>query len=342
MVISIRKVNLMKLDQGEIDGINEVIEKSNAATVFHTLEWNRLLIEYFNLPYTALLAYNDQTIVGMHLLYPYKDCTYRSPVIDLQSVYGGPIAIGDESAIIHKLLEESERVCAFAYFQIWSSPRIIPKPFVRLGYQVEEMFTPIMKLDGSEEEQWRQLHKDKRYKIRRAKSMGLKVEEAGFEELGAYHEMVKETLSQANISPLPLGFLQKLMMELQSSGRARLFLVRHNHELASGTIILYHKDMAYGWDIGWRREFSNLSPNDLLTWEVAKKAHQDGLKYFDLLRIEPDRLPGIAKWKAAFGCEIVPCYFLRKATAAYRLFRPIRILFTQPGRVLRKLRMSIK
>ncbi len=336
--ISIRQVDLLNLTQGEIAGINHVVEAAKPATVFHTLEWNRALIGHFHLPHVALLACRGESIMGLHLLFQHDNFTFRSPAIHLQSVYGGPLALDDDPAILRALIEGSERICRLAYFQVWTSPHMDTLPFTQCQYSVESMQTPVINLGLPEEAQWDRFHRDKRNKIRKAQKAGLEFHEAGLESLEEYHAMATETLTHGGVKPLPMAFLREALERLNPLGMARLFVVRQIHRIVSGTIILYHRDTAYGWDLGWRRDFSAISPNDFMIWEVARRASRDGLKWLDLLRIEPDRLPGIARWKETFGCEIFPCHLLRKETFALRLVKPVKIAFTEPQRLLRKLR----
>jgi hypothetical protein len=340
--ITVHRIDLLNLTQGEVAGINHVIETAKYATVFHTLEWNRLLIGYFNLPHVALLACRGESIVGLHLLFQHDNFTYRSPAIHLQSVYGGPLALDDDPAILRALIEGSERSCRLAYFKVWTSPNMDPLPFTQCQYAVEPMQTPVMNLGIPEEAQWDKLHRDKRNKIRKAQKAGLEFHETGLESLEEYYSIATETLTRGGVKPLPLAFLRAALERLKPMGMARLFIVRQTHQIISGTIILYFHDTAYGWDLGWRRDYSVISPNDFMIWEVARRASRDGLKWLDLLRIEPDRLPGIARWKATFGCEIVPCHLLRKETFILRLVKPVKIAFTQPQRVIRKFRTLVR
>ncbi|NOH01917.1 MAG: GNAT family N-acetyltransferase [Chloroflexi bacterium] len=333
-----RRVDITNLDSRDYEAINHVVNNSKNSSVFHTVEWNSLLIRRFRLPHITLLACVNGAVTGIYTFHRLQGGTYNSPAIHLQSAYGGPISLEDDPDTLMQLLQEAERVAPIAYFQLWTPPLVQELPVEQIGYAVEEMYTPIMRLDGSEEERFSRLHKDKRYKIRRAQKLGVTVEEAQKEDLPTYHNLVAETLIPAGVTPVPLDFLQAVLTELGPLGKARFFLAKFEQNVVSGTIILYHRDTAYGWDIGWRREFANLSPNDLLTWEVTERACKDGCKNFDLLRIEPDRLPGIAKWKATFGGDIVKCYLLRKATKGYRLIHPLKVLLTNPARVVRKIR----
>ncbi|MCQ3936013.1 MAG: hypothetical protein DPW18_03080 [Chloroflexi bacterium] len=336
-----RRVDITNLNSRDYEAINHVVNNSKNSSVFHTVEWNSLLIRRFRLPHITLLASVNGTVTGVYTFHKLRNGTYNSPAIHLQSAYGGPVSLEDDPDTLLLLLQEAARIVPFAYFQLWTPPLVQRAPFEQIGYSVEEMLTPIIRLDGSEEERFARLHKDKRYKIRRAQKLGVTIEEAQKEDLPAYHNLVAETLLPAGVTPVPLDFLQAVLTELGPLGKARFFLAKFEQNVVSGTVILYHRDTAYGWDIGWRREFASLSPNDILTWEIAERACKDGYKNFDLLRIEPDRLPGIAKWKATFGCDIVKCYLLKKATDGYRLFHPLRVLFTDPARAVRKIRSAL-
>jgi len=114
-------------------------------------------------------------------------------------------------------------------------------------------------------------------------------------------------------------------------------LAKYKGKFIAGTITLFYKDTAYFWDAGWHRDYGSLAPNDLLHWQVIKWANQNRYKYYDLLRLEADRLPGIARWKMKFGGDVMPCYYLSKATPGYRLRRGLKTI-TNPRRVLSKLR----
>lgn len=341
MNVQIQQVDLSNLSQSQRSDINQVLKKSDGASIFHTIEWNQLLIQWFGLELITLLAMADQQPVGLYIFQEKNDRVCWSSAIDLQSVYGGPIAINDDPVVIVELLKASEKICPASYFNIWTSPNVRPTPFKMQDYEVEEMLTGVIRLDRSEDEAWKNIHRKKRAQIRKALERGAEVEERDAESLKLYRDMVTETLSGTGIDPLPLGFYKLLMERLKSLGLSKLFYVVYDHDVISGTIILYYKDTVYGWDMGWRREFSDLSPNDLLVWNISKRARLDGYKFFDLLRVEPDRLPGIAKWKMHFGLEIIPVYGFYKETMGFRLYRAGNMLINNPTRALQKLKSHL-
>ena len=335
-MIRIRRLDLMDLCADDLAQVNEVLRRSPRATAFHTAEWNRLLIEEFGLRHVALLAADEGMPVGLYIYFRWEGNICKSPAINLQSVYGGPIAVDDSPDVIRELLDESERREPLGAFEIWTPPCVDPAPFSRQGYIARQMYTPVLDLACSEEARWARFHRNKRTTIRKAVKLGAMVSEENDGSLPEYRRMVAETLGASGIEALPLHFYENVMARLAPSGLARMFLVRVDQRPVSGTIVLCFNGTVYGWDIGWHREFYRFSPNDLLVWGVSRIASREGYRRFDLLRIEPDRLPGIAKWKDSFGGEIAPCYLLQKATAGFRLFHPLQVLMTEPSRAMRK------
>jgi hypothetical protein len=109
---------------------------------------------------------------------------------------------------------------------------------------------------------------------------------------------------------------------------AKLFIAIHNGK--DITIFLFHKDTVYYWHGASFREYLSVSPNNLIQWELIKHSRQEGYKKYDLLSIEPDRLPGIANFKMRFGGETKTYYRCRWKTSFFRL--PMIVYFVKhPG-----------
>ncbi|MCK4828071.1 hypothetical protein KA005_70735 [bacterium] len=59
MKVEIESLDLNELNPKDEDSINKVLVKSPNSTVFHTVEWNRILINEFGLQNVTLLATID-------------------------------------------------------------------------------------------------------------------------------------------------------------------------------------------------------------------------------------------------------------------------------------------
>ncbi|MCL4488740.1 MAG: GNAT family N-acetyltransferase [Chloroflexi bacterium] len=337
MQTKIRRIDLMEPGQEDSQAIDQVLRRSPDSTVFHTPEWNRLLMRHFGLRNVTLLASVGQAPVGLYSYYVLDDHLCRSPAIHLQSVYGGPLSTVNRPQVVADLLKEAERLQRTALFQVWTPPNYDASVFVRLGYSIGSMCTPVLHLDASEEELWARLDRKKRGAIRRAIKHGVGIAEGDISALDEYHEMVTATLGRARIKALPKSFYAGILERLVPQGMARLVLARHAGTTIAGTFFLLFKETVSVWDMGWRRDYPPLAPNDLLNWEVIKWASQKGFKNYDFLRFDPDHLSGIALWKKTWGVELVPCYYVSKVTPGLRLLRGLKVM-TNPGRAFRKLR----
>lgn len=337
MKFEIRCVDLARLSPQHTHSINEVLMKSADATVFHTIEWNQLLTSQFALDNVTLLAFLGEKPVGLYCYYPSDGHRCLSPVVRLFTVYGGPVSASGDPQVVAALLREAEKLQPFASFQIWTAPNYDISPLAELGYSREEMYAPIVNLQATDEELWAKLHKKRRGAIRLAMKNDVRIVGGDSPSVDEYHEMMVGTLSRVQIDALPKSFYKQVLESLAPQGMARLLLAEHDGNTIAGAILLFYKDMAYDWVMGWRRDYLKVAPNDLLHWEAIKLARQEGYQYFDLLGLEPERLPEIARWKIRFGVDVLSRYYLQKATPGHQLWRVLRFI-TNPRRVVNRLR----
>ena len=338
MKVKIKHANLAELTPEDRYAINEVLRKSPNATVFHTLEWNELLIDQYGLQNVTLLATSDEKPVGLFIFY-IDGARCQSPKTEIESVYGGPIFAGTDRAVI-PLLREAERVRRIAWLDIWTPANYDISPFIKSGYTSSEMYTSILELQKPEEELWLGLDGKTRNMVRKATKNNVLVVEGDESLVGEYYQMVVSTLTRAQIEPQPESFYRRIIQDLGPKGMARLLLANHQGRFIAGAIFLFYKDIAYYWHGSSHREHLSVAPNELIQWELIKWARQNGYKYYDLVRIEPDRLPGIARFKTRLGGKTAPCYHLQKGTRRYLWMRLLRLM-RNPKRAVNKLRIFV-
>jgi len=337
MRIRIKRINLLNINSEDRRHIDHVLDHSPNATVFHTIEWNQLLIDYFGLKNVTLLAHIADNPVGLFNFYRLKDNSCWSSAVNLHSVYGGPISTNNSVPVIIALLKKAENICPFADFRIWTPPHYDISAFLHSGYTKKEMYTPIMNIQGTEEELWARMPHDKRYEIRKALKNNIRIKIGDTKALYLFCHLLEETLAKSGLTSLPEGFLIRLFEKLHPLGRAKLWIAEHDETIISSAFILYYKNTAYYWNIGWRREYGKLGPNDLMSWEIVKDASQKGCVYYDLLRLEPDRLPSIALWKKKFGGDVATCYYLSKSPFKNKIWRGTKMILADPPRAFQKI-----
>jgi hypothetical protein len=344
MSITVKHVNLFSMSAAEEQAIRQVLAESSHATVFHTIEWNRILAVQTGYEDVVLLAYKYGLPIGLYILFVLdSECCYSS-LANMNSIYGGPISIHDDPGVIFALLHAAETYKPLSAFHIWSPPRIESSMIASRGYSVREIYqTPLWHLDFSEEQLWNRLDRKKRTQIRKAIREGVSILNGDIAMLDEYNQLVFSILDGASdsrtgeaIQLVSKEFYRQVMETLCPLGMAGLFLTAYKGEYISGSIVLYFKDSVYGWSIGWRREYASLSPNDLMAWQIACHARSAGYKVFDLMVIDPVAQPGIAKWKIGFGVEVVPCHYFHKSTAANRIMRAGKLAITDFPALMRK------
>lgn len=344
MSLTIKHLSLSTLSPEDEVSIRQVLEESDRATIFHSIEWNRILSRQSGFEDIVLLAIQDEHPVGVYVFFVLDSDLCYSSLANMFSIYGGPVAVGEDVSVITALLRAAESRKPLSIFHIWSPPGGNPASITRLGYRSREMFkTPLWHLNCTEEELWSRLDKDKRTKIRKAMREGVAIVHGSKTDLDQYQMLVNSTLDGAYdprsgnpIELLGMNFYKQVMESLEPIGMARLFLATYKGEYISGSIVLYFKDTVYAWDIGWRREFANLSPNDLLAWTIASHAHAMGCRTFDLMVIDPLVQPGIAKWKMGFGVEVLPCYYHLRVPPFRRILHAGKLALTNFPELVRR------
>ena len=324
MNVTIEELDICSISPSDRVMVDQVLERAPGATVFHTIEWNEILTTEFGLQTTMLLATVGGEPAGLFTFFTDgRQC--ESPIPRFESVYGGPISTGDERTVL-ALLRQAERMNKGAHFSIWTPVHYDVSPLQRMGYTVRQDRTSILNLQGSEEALWTGLKATARNRVRKARNAKIEVVEGDVSLVPEYYEMVLDTLAtRAQIQALPERFYEHVVQHLGAKGLARFLLARQNGTYIGGAIFLCFKDTVYYWHGASRRERPAIGHNDLIFWELITWAREHGFRYFDLVRIEEDRLPGIARFKLKFGGDMVAFHNLQKATWEYRLWRVLRI-----------------
>ncbi|MFX0195698.1 MAG: lipid II:glycine glycyltransferase FemX [Candidatus Hodarchaeota archaeon] len=325
-MLEIHKLNIEELSQNEKKDMEEILAKSKDATVFHTIEWNKILTTIFKRKNITFVAKIDGKPIGFYILYESQDSgprtIYKSPETSLETVYGGPLVINgtkDEDVIKSRLIKQVEFEAKSTIVQISFPPGANTQFLRKLEYRSTPFYTSILDLARNEEELWANLHQKTRNLIRKSQRSGLEIIMDGRPYLPKYYEMVRETLGSQGVRVLPKKFYEEVIDSLEPKNMAKLVIAVYDGKAISGAIFLFYKDTVYYWHGASFRDHKSVAPNQSIQWELIKYANQNGYKKYDLLNIEPDRLPGIARFKIRFGGETKLYYRAVYKTPAYSI-----------------------
>lgn len=143
-----------------------------------------------------------------------------------------------------------------------------------------------------------------RYNIRLAQRRGVRVRQAGTEQLWIFHRMMEQTAKRAGFKPRSEQFFRNLL--LAGENEVSLLLAEREGEYLAGAIEVIQGSRAwYGYgcseDSG-RRDM----PNALLQWEMMRRAIHSGCTVYDMRGVA--RTPGgegLQRFKQSFGGQQV-------------------------------------
>ena len=327
----IEVLTFKNLTSSDIADLNEILLHSKNSTIFHTFEWSKIIAEEFGVNEKILIARVNDIPVGMYKFHCYKKykllklCT--SPVTGFETVYGGPITVNHYDYVMEDLIKKSEKLVGWPVkIGIQSPINYDIHPFVKMGYESVALYTSILKLGKSEEELWNGLRKNTRRAVRKAMKNGVNIIEGDTSSVSDYYGIVLSAFNRAGIGVLPKTFYERVIKNLKSKNMVKMLLAEYDNKIVAGTIFLCFKDMVYAWHGASDREYRNVVPNNLIKWEIIKWANENGYKHYDLVRVEPDRLPEIAAFKMGWGGDTVEFYYATKRTKVYKLLRKLKSL----------------
>jgi hypothetical protein len=296
----------LKIEIGPLSGLTSderiqleiFLYECKDVTIFHTLEWQEILQKWLGKKIFKLTVKKDHHLIGLmfferterfFLKYSY------SPVAHMG--YGGPLILEDNdknqllSWVLTHLISNKE------YYSITFASQTKFNKFLSKDLELIGNKTSIINLTKSEDELFSNFSKSCRNGIRKAEKNGLIVE---FHT----HEFPEEFLSILRIMSKSKGlkikkgeFYREIFNSFSSHG-SFVCLAKYNRKYVAGAFILCYNRTAYYWLGCSLTEYNNLSPNNIIQWEIIKKLRERSIIRYDMLNLS---IPSIARFKSSFG-----------------------------------------
>ncbi len=201
------------------------------------------------------------------------------------------------------------------------------------GYTYEDHLNYLIDLDRPADDLLASISRSTRKQIRRGLRQGeVLVEDAvSREDLTAWYRILEETYRNARVPLADASLFRAAHEVLVPRGMVRFVLARIGETIVAASAELAHGDTVYGWYGGVDRQYSRSTPNELLMWDVLRRASEEGYRVYDFGGAgRPDEAYGVRDFKAKFGGDLV-CYGrhtrthapvrLRLARAGYEMYR---------------------
>jgi len=200
------------------------------------------------------------------------------------------------------------------------------------GFVHEGHLNFLIDLQRSTEEIWSSLHGNVRTNVRKARRMGVVVEEVtSLDKVSDVYAVLAKVYEHIQIPLAPPSLFEAAFEILYPQGMIK-FLVAQAEDTCVGIAIrLLYKDVIYAWYVGAIRDYASYKANDLLNWYVLEWGAQNGFRCFDFGGAgKPDEYYGPRRFKAKFGgkqvnygrniCVHHP-HLLRFSQWGYQLYR---------------------
>lgn len=298
----------------ELNNWNSLIKASPHGTIFHTLDWLRIVEKHTNSLFYPLIGVKGEEVVGIFPIFIKKKNFLRlvfSPPPKTAIPYMGPVLLGydelkqekKESLIldfitgVYRLIQDNFKP-HYTYFKL--PPGLNDcRPFKELGYQANPIYSYLLGITDGSSELEANFSIQARKNIKKAEKDGLHAELGSIEELKILYDMLYNRYEEQEKK---ISISKNYLMDLYDKfypENMKIFIIQdQGNEIVSGGVKLCYKDKIIDW-IGQPKTTVRTS-NDFLHWSVMKWGIEHKLQYYEILGAGT---LSISKFKSKFN----PC-----------------------------------
>ncbi len=323
---------------------DEVVHRSPEAWLYHTYDFQRLVIETWPLePFSFLVRSSEGKTLG---IFPLQMQTWLRGPFTFRAFGSGIWGTGGPALLpglgnkhrrkILKLMFEHLRRLAeendIDYVDILLpplAPAYLPSlrpnvnPLLFYGCQDTSSATRLLSLERTEDEMWKSFETRCRTAIRRAEEENFRIERAtNMADIEDYYEIHQETYRRTGVPPHPFRYFELTWQYMGTKGQANFFMVKDGDRLIAAQNIGAFKTGCIYWT-GASRADVPTGLNNLIQWQAMRWAKEAGYKWHEtgeaILYTEDPKLEGISRFKRGFGGEVYPFFKGRIVFHPYKL-----------------------
>ncbi len=155
-------------------------------------------------------------------------------------------------------------------------------------HDVDAEITWVLNLEKSEDEILKQMRKNTRYYIGKAKRDGVKIfrtKDAKY--IKDFWGIYKETFERQSWHAYTKKYIKKEFEILSKDDQIELYLAKYKGEYIAGSLIIYYNDQAIYHHGGTLEKYLKIPASYLIQWEAIKEAQKRGLKWYNFWGISP-------------------------------------------------------
>jgi CelD/BcsL family acetyltransferase involved in cellulose biosynthesis len=285
------------------DEWNELLARSDNATIYHTPEWKQFLEKTFNYKPRYLFAKDDVgDLVGMLPLFEVRSKLTGNRLSSVPFSHSCGIIGQDDvlKSLVDEAMLDFESIDA-KYFEIREG-NISDKFDVQNSYS-----TYILDVSKPIDELWTNLSSNARRATRKSDKIGLASHKTNsHDDLKTFYNLNSMTKKELGVPCHPWKFFKNLFDILDD--KVSLYVVKYNGDVIAGGIREYYKDTIVAGYAASDPKYKNLNPYNSLNWQSIQDASNSGYKYYDLGRVSYQN-EGLLFFKSRWGTVEKKLYY---------------------------------
>ena len=282
-------------------GWEAFVEAMPEATLAHDRPWWFVLARSLGHRDRSLVAERDGEVCGILPMMLLKHWLFGTFHVSLPWLdHGGVLADGPEAAgALRDAATEQARADGASFIEFRSVDPVFSDLSIR-----EDKVTFWLSLRDAEGV-WKSLDPKVRNQVRKAQKAGLTCHFGREELLPDFYDVFTRNMRDLGTPVWGINFFQNILEAFPKT--AEIALVRLEDKTIGGGLVLYFKDTVHMPSASSLRSHFHLCPNNLLYWEVIKRACEAGYRIFDFGRSTVGS--GTYHFKKQWGSAVKPLHW---------------------------------
>jgi FemAB-related protein (PEP-CTERM system-associated) len=278
---------------------DDYVEAHSSATCYHLRAWNLVAERAYRLhaPLLVARAAIGGPIRGVLPLFVVRNARGGYTTNGLFGAYGAILA--DSLAAGNALLTEATRITRKEGCRYLMLKSLGEEPLATDLDRRDLCVIAKLPLDPSPDVMWRGFRDKMRNCIRKAQKSDLDVR-AGPDQLSGYYDVLAENMHRKGTPIYGKAIMRQLLETL--GDRAEIVTLWRDGAVVSGALVIYHKQTVYVPFASSRPAAFKWNPNNLLYWEIIKRACARGMTVLDFGR-SPQNSSALA-FKLGWGAAV--------------------------------------
>ena len=277
-------------------------------SVFQTYSWARVLKSIGIEPKFFIVMSKDSPLLGLLM--------FKSDlVLGVLSAYeaiGGPLVPPGVDEDIFPFFASSlkglmKRKGLLYFYWMPSYSLNLESHLLGEGFLPIPSATFVVDLNHPVETLWKNLSKNARWGVKKAKKMNVTVSEAkSWDDWRSYYRIYVYENNEKGIRSRSLNLHKSMFRHLLPDTSVRLLVAKHHGKIIAGSLFLVTPHEMMYYESASNARYRNLQPNNITQWHAILWAKEHGVKYYDLggslwKPEEEHQLYGVHVFKSGWG-----------------------------------------